>query len=213
MHGIFAYGFVNPLSFCIELLNSFHLVEGILHHVTQHLIHSEPHSPKPVQKLLSISLSRILMEHPMYLWTSANQIHWSFVLESSFSLGSVTLWFMHLSKVPQVCISMGVLMPEIMTDSIKAELKLLSSEKYPDWLVSLFCRNPVVLLGICQPDAELFWSNGAVTGFDQWFLNYFSFLALVLKSCAELFIPMGTLSFMEAGGLVTLGIPCPWRVF
>ena len=70
------------------------------------------------------------MEHPesMYLQTLANQIHWSFVLESLFSLGSATLRFMHLSKVPWVHLSMEVLAPEVATDIIKAESKSLSSE-------------------------------------------------------------------------------------
>ena len=70
------------------------------------------------------------MEHPesMYLWTSANQIHWSFMLKSSFGLGSATLQFMHLSKVPQVHLSIEVLVLEVATDVIEAESKLLSSE-------------------------------------------------------------------------------------
>ena len=114
----------------LVLVSHHHLVEGCFHCVTQHLVCSEPHSPKNLSKDLFISLSRMLMEHPesMYLQTSANQNHWSFMLDSSFSLGSTTLQFMHLSKVPWVHLSMEVLAPKVMTNVIKAESKSLSSE-------------------------------------------------------------------------------------
>ena len=64
----------------------------------------------------------------MYLRTLANQIHWSFMLDSSFNLGSTTLQFIYLSKVPLVRLSIGVLTPDIVADVIEMESKSLSSE-------------------------------------------------------------------------------------
>ena len=61
-HGILAYGFIGPLSHHIELLQQpitmlvlishHHLIKGCLHCVTQHSIHSKPHSRKTIQKTL-----------------------------------------------------------------------------------------------------------------------------------------------------------------
>ena len=129
------------------------------------------------------------------------------MLDSSFNFGSTTLRFIHLSKVPLVHLSIGVLTPEVAADIIKMESKSLS------WLVSLSCGSPIDLPRSCLPDAELFQSNGEAAGWDRQFLNCFSLLALFLKSHGEQSIPMGTLSAVEAGGLVTLGLPCPQRVF
>ena len=125
------------------------------------------------------------------------------MLDSSFNLGSATLRFICLSKVPLVHLSIGVLAPEVAADIIKMESKSLS----------LSCGSPIDLLGSCLPNVELFRSNREAPGFDRWFLDHFSLLALFMKSCGEQSIPMGTLSAMEAGGLATLGLPCPQRVF
>ena len=70
------------------------------------------------------------MEHPesMYLQTLTNQIHWSFVLDSSFNFGSMTLQSIYPLVVPLVHLSKEVLIPEVVADIIEMELKSLSSK-------------------------------------------------------------------------------------
>ena len=87
-------------------------------------------APKSHLRDLSISLSRMSMEHPesIYLLASASQIHWSLVLEPSFNLGSMIFQFIHLSKVPSVCLFLVALALEVATDVMETESKSLSSK-------------------------------------------------------------------------------------
>ena len=70
-------------------------------------------------------------------------------------------------------------------------------------------QNGLVDQGSCRPEAELFLSNG----FQHLWLAHLSLFAPFHKQYEETLIPISVFSLRVVGGLQTLGLPQPLRIF